>query len=255
MPKRILAANWKMHKSLAEAESFIDTFLAELGDNGLKNSSSSVFIFPSFIHIVPLIRKADLTGIQIGAQDCYTKEEGAFTGEVSPTQLRDIGVKAVLVGHSERRHVIGEENALVAEKFKSVIQAGLTAFLCVGETREERQEGLSYSVVEDQLMLPLYNAKGVNEDNLIIAYEPVWAIGTGDNAEPADVAKMVDFIREWLREHLSKEAGEQISILYGGSVRPGILREYLLEGNVNGALVGGASLDPKSFAQLYKETV
>ncbi len=254
MFRKILAANWKMNKSLAEAEQFIDRLLSELPE--LKKPESNTVetvIFPTFVHLVPLVLKGKETAISFGAQDCYTVAEGAFTGEVSVTQIKDVGAKAVLIGHSERRHKFGEDNALVAEKFKAVIKGGLTAFLCVGESLEERKEGLSYSVVEDQLALPLFNAEQVNSSNLVIAYEPVWAIGTGDNAEPHDVDKMADFIRDWLANHFGETFSSEIPILYGGSVRPGILADYLRSGKVQGALVGGASLDAMAFVKLYKE--
>jgi len=254
MPRKVIAANWKMHKSKAEAVGYIDALLALLPELAHPEEVGvEVYIFPTFLHLSALVARTQGTAIRIGAQDCYTKPEGAFTGEVAPDQIKDAGASAVLVGHSERRHIIGEDNILVAEKLKAVIQAGLTAFLCVGETKEERKEGLAYSVVEDQLMLPLLNSEGISPENLVIAYEPVWAIGTGDNAEPSDADKMADFIREWLVHHLPKGIGEEISILYGGSVKPGLLRAYLESGKLQGALVGGASLNAPSFAELFKE--
>ncbi len=255
MPRRILAGNWKMNKNLSEAKQFLRDFLEQTRQLRVSHASApEIFIFPSFPHLFSLVNEVEGTGIVIGAQDCYFKTSGAFTGEVSVSQIKDAGASAVLVGHSERRHVLGEDNNLVAEKFKAAIQGGLTAFLCVGETREERLEGLSYSVVEDQLTLPLFNAVGVDGSNLAIAYEPVWAIGTGDNAEPVDVDAMADFIRSWLVAHLGSP-GAEIPILYGGSVRVGNLKDYLKTGKVTGALVGGASLDPGTFAELYKEAL
>lgn len=254
MPKKVIAGNWKMYKSEEEAVAYIDALLTLLPELAHPQEIGvEVYIFPSFLHLPALVARTQGTAIRIGAQDCYTKPEGAFTGEVSPAQLKDAKASAVLVGHSERRHIIGEDNVLVAEKLKAVVQAGLTAFLCVGETKDERKEGLAYSVVEDQLMLPLLNSDEISPENLVIAYEPVWAIGTGDNAEPRDADKMADFIREWLVQHLPRGVGEEISILYGGSVKPGLLRGYLESGKLQGALVGGASLDAPSFAALFKE--
>jgi len=252
LPEMILAANWKMHHTLDKARGFVRELLQQLAELR-KPGEPSVVIFPAFPHLAAVAEEAEGTRIQIGAQDCYIREEGAFTGEVSPTQIADTGASCVLVGHSERRHILGDSDELVAQKLTAAIAHGLRAFLCVGETEDERASESSRSVVEAQLESALTASDEITAGNLVIAYEPVWAIGTGRHATVADAEEMTAVIRAKLIQRLGAQSGQEIPILYGGSVKPGLLAGYLASGLIQGALVGGASLKASSFASLYGE--
>lgn len=253
MPQRILAANWKMHKTLTESQVFVQE-LVDLLPGLVKPGAGDirVMIFPGFISLTTVVAAARDTTIRVGAQDCFTEPSGAFTGEVSVPQLKDAGATTVLVGHSERRHKLGEDEETVAAKLRAAVTGGLTAILCVGELESDREKGESYDVVARQLESAIGGPSSGNPRTLVIAYEPVWAIGTGNNATITDVDEMARHIREKLGALLG-ETGREISILYGGSVKPGTLAGYMSIGDVSGALVGGASLEPESFAALYRE--
>ncbi len=254
MPKQILAANWKMNKTLTESQEFVAK-LAELIPGLAKPGAGDihVIIFPSFIalHTVAVAAR-DLTA-RVGAQNCHFEPSGAFTGEVAIPQIKDAGGTAVLVGHSERRHAIGEDDELVAAKLRAVMNAGMLAILCVGETEEEREEMQAQEVVASQLAKALQNAGEISERRLAVAYEPVWAIGTGRNATVMDAEEMGIFIRERLIELVGEARGSEIPILYGGSVKQGNIAAYVTAREISGALVGGASLEAESFAALYRE--
>ncbi len=254
MPKLWLAANWKMHKTVSEGQAFVARLVEQIP--GLIKPGAGeirVLIFPGFVSLQSVAAAARDTTIRIGAQDCYFEAHGAFTGEVSLPQIKDGGGSAVLIGHSERRHVLGEDNLLVAAKLKATVNAGVLALLCVGELAEERDAGNAFSVVDEQLETALANRSGITERTLAVAYEPVWAIGTGRNATIPDVEEMALYIREKLLEYVDEEHGREVSILYGGSVKPGNLAAYMGIPDITGALVGGASLDADSFAALYRE--
>jgi len=228
MPQRILAANWKMHKTLTESQVFVQE-LVDLLPGLVKPGAGDirVMIFPGFISLTTVVAAARDTTIRVGAQE-------------------------VLVGHSERRHKLGEDEETVAAKLRAAVTGGLTAILCVGELESDREKGESYDVVARQLESAIGGLSSGNPRTLVIAYEPVWAIGTGNNATITDVDEMARHIREKLAALLG-ETGREISILYGGSVKPGTLAGYMSIGDVSGALVGGASLEPESFAALYRE--
>ena len=252
MPEMTLAANWKMHHTLTKARDFVRELLATLPE--LREAGEpAVFIFPSFLHLAVVAEEAEGTRILVGAQDCYVAEAGAFTGEISPTQITDTGATSVLVGHSERRHVLGDDEQLVAQKLRAALTHGLRVFLCVGEKEDERDTGRSEAVVMAQLSSALTKCEDAGSENLVIAYEPVWAIGTGRSATVADAEVMTEAIREQLHHLLGTDIGREIPILYGGSVKPGLLKPYLANELIQGALVGGASLEPSSFAELYRE--
>ncbi|MEN3010756.1 MAG: triose-phosphate isomerase [Candidatus Bipolaricaulaceae bacterium] len=239
MPKPLVAANWKMHKTLREAEEYLRRLLALVG----AEPPVELAVCPPF---TALARAAELlagTPIALGAQNGHPQREGAFTGEVSMYQLADLGVKYVICGHSERRHLFGEADAFVAEKVRAAWAYGLIPILCVGETLEERRAGRAWEVVERQLFAAL--GDGLSGP-LVIAYEPVWAIGTGVPAHPQDAQAMARRIRAWLVARYGTP-GEEVRIQYGGSVKPENAREFLGLPEIQGALVGGASLDPESF--------
>ncbi len=254
MPKLWLAANWKMNKTGSEGQAFVGRLVEQIP--GLVKPGAGevqVLIFPGLISLQSVATTARDTTIRVGAQDCYFEAHGAFTGEVSLPQIKDAGGSAVIVGHSERRHVLGEDNRFVAAKLRATINAGVLAVLCVGELAKERDAGDAQRVVDEQLETALASRAGVTERTLAVAYEPVWAIGTGRSATVPDVEEMAVFIRERLVEYIGEERGNEVAIMYGGSVKPGNLSGYMSVWDITGALVGGASLDADSFAALYRE--
>ncbi len=237
----LVGANWKMHKTVAEARAYLARLIALVG----AGPGVEVAVFPSFTAL-PAAREAlGRTPIALGAQNAHPEPAGAFTGEVSVAQVADLGVRYVLCGHSERRKLFGEDDGFVARKVQAAVAHGISPVLCVGETLEERRAGQAGAVVERQLGAGLAGLGG-DPGGLVIAYEPVWAIGTGVPARPADAQDMAARIRAWLRDRFGL-AAEEIRIQYGGSVKPENAREFLSLPDVDGALVGGASLDPDAF--------
>ena len=208
-------------------------------------------VFPTFVHLDHVRRNLKGSNVKLGAQNCWPKKEGAFTGEISPYMLRDMGVDVVLVGHSERRHVIGEPDALISEKVKLGLKAKLEVMLCVGETLEEREANLTFEVLARQLKA-LKVVKPVYYDKISVAYEPVWAIGTGRTASPDQAQQAHAFVRSWLASNYPAYVPAQVRIQYGGSVKPDNVDSLMAQPDIDGALVGGASLDPESFARIVR---
>lgn len=236
----IVAANWKMHKTIPEARAYLKRLIELAGqDPGVE-----VVVIPSFTALPAAAALLAPTPLGLGAQDARPESAGAYTGAVSVAQVADLGVRYVLCGHSERRKLFGEDDALVGRKVRATLHHGLAPILCVGETLDERKGGRAWTVVERQLGEAL--ASVGDPDGLVIAYEPVWAIGTGVAAQPPAAQAMAARIRGWLRKRFGSR-GEAIRIQYGGSVRPDNAREFLSLPDVDGALVGGASLDPDAF--------
>jgi triosephosphate isomerase len=240
-PKPLVAGNWKMNGGIASADEAkrMAEGLASLGA-----VDCEVAICPPFPLVGFLARVLAQGPIWVGAQDCHVKASGAHTGDVSAEMLADVGAKAVIVGHSERRQDHGETDALVAEKAQAAWRAGLTAIICVGETEAEREAGRTLGVVGDQIAGSVPGA--ATAANTVVAYEPVWAIGTGRTPTPEDVAQVHEFLRETLVSRLGEE-GNGIRLLYGGSVKPSNAAELMSVPHVNGALVGGASLKADDF--------
>ena len=241
MTNTIIAANWKMHHGPKKAREFLDRFLglyAPLEDRG-------VWLFPPAVSLEQTTQAtAGKEGIEVGAQNVHWVAKGAFTGELSVQMAAEAGALAALVGHSERRHVFGETEEETAKKVHAVIEGGLTPVLCVGEKLEEREAGNTLAVIERQLSA--VGALGVEVlDKLVVAYEPVWAIGTGKTATPKDAAEVHASIRAWFAAQSANADG--LRILYGGSVKPGNAHELLAEEEINGLLVGGASLEAESW--------
>ncbi|RJX18258.1 MAG: triose-phosphate isomerase [Ammonifex sp.] len=238
----IIAANWKMHKTIPEAVSFTREIL-----NPLDFSGTDVVLCPPFPALWPVAQAASGTPLQVAAQDVYWADQGAFTGEVSPVMLRDAGCTYVVIGHSERRHLFGETDENVNRKVKAALRHGLTPIVCVGETLAERDAGETFKVVEKQLAAALLGLDGEEAAGLVVAYEPVWAIGTGRNAAPEDAQAVNHFVREFVRSRYRPEVAEQVRIQYGGSVTPENAELLLAQPDIDGALVGGASLKVESF--------
>lgn len=247
-PKPLVAGNWKMNKTAREAVDFCKSLReAWPGHPGV-----DVAVYPPFTALESVVRELRSTPIAVGAQNLYPAPAGAFTGEISAQMLLTAGCTSVIIGHSERRQVLGESDEVCVLKVESAMVAGLVPVFCVGETLAERQRGKTESVVARQLDGVLRRLS--DPGRLVVAYEPVWAIGTGVTASPAQAQEVHGFIRRTLGGHWGQR-GEQVRILYGGSVRPDNAREILSEPDVNGALVGGASLEVEPFVIIVKAAI
>jgi triosephosphate isomerase (TIM) len=251
MPRaRLIAANWKMHKSISEAVAFAREMRPALPT---LPASCDIVLFPSFFCIRPLGEALSGARAWVGAQDLHWETKGAFTGEVSAAMVKDAGATYVLVGHSERRHGLGETDAVVARKLGAALGEGLTPILCVGETLSERESGLQDQVVERQLAVA-FGDRGVEEARAtVIAYEPVWAIGTGRTAKTPDAVTMHRTIRAWMEGRFGAPIAKAMRIQYGGSVNPANAADLLASDEIDGLLVGGASLEVDSFLGIVRE--
>lgn len=243
----IFAGNWKMNYTLKECENYFGRFLPLLAEANLEDRV--VIIAPPFTALYFVSKLIEGSSVELGAQNVHFEKRGAFTGEISPPMLKELGVKYVIVGHSERRHLFGESDELIAKRAKGAYDEGLIPILCVGETLEEREGGRTFERVEAQLREGLKYLDKTSVERLIIAYEPVWAIGTGKNATPEQAEEVHRFIRECLQE-LFGESAVTVPILYGGSVTPENVEALMAQPHVDGVLVGGASLDPEKFFKI-----
>jgi triosephosphate isomerase len=249
MRKKILAANWKMNLTHVEAESYVEAFLHEVGEV----NDVEIVIIPPFTAIPTLAQASGKAPfIRVGAQNLHWERNGAFTGEISATMLRALFVKYVIIGHSERRALFGETDEMVQRKVHTALEAALRPIMCVGETLAERESGLCQKVLRQQVEQGL---SGVARDHLsevVLAYEPIWAIGTGCTATPAQAEEVHAFLRSVLAELSDQSVADRTRIQYGGSVKPENTEELMRQPNIDGALVGGASLDPHSFARIVR---
>ncbi len=247
MPARapLVAANWKMNKTVAETEAFLDRFLGDLE----RLAGVELVVCPPFPALAAAVERCRRSPVRVAAQNMHAEPSGAFTGEVSAPMLAALGVSGVILGHSERRALFCESDAELARKVPAALAAGLTPILCVGETESERDAGRTRAVLRRQVEQDLSAVADGALADVVIAYEPVWAIGTGRNATPAQTADAIGYIRELIAAR-SERAAERVRILYGGSVKPANAAELLRADGVDGALVGGASLDPAGFADI-----
>jgi len=213
-----------------------------------------VVVCPPFTSLrsVQTVIEADYLRIALGAQNCHDEDKGAFTGEISPVMLSKLGVAYVIVGHSERRHIFGEDDETIARKVKAVLAHGMTPILAVGETLDQREAELTEEIIGGQLRAGLAGLDASTVASLVVAYEPVWAIGTGRTATDDQAAEAIGFLRDQVRSGWGEDAAESVRILYGGSVNPGNIAGLMAKRDIDGALVGGASLDPDSFASLVR---
>ncbi len=246
MGRLLIAGNWKMHKTIPEALNLI----RELKELVKDVNDRDILVCPPFTALYPVSKELKDSNIDLGGQNMYFEEQGAFTGEVSPLMLKDAGCSYVILGHSERRHIFGETDELVNKKVLSAVNHGLIPILCVGELLEERENGKTQEVVEKQVREGLKGIDG--DDEFVIAYEPVWAIGTGKTATPELAEEVHLFIRQVLSDMFGSEKANSVRILYGGSVKPENAAGLLNMENIDGALVGGASLKAESFAKIVK---
>ena len=248
MRKKLIAANWKMYKTPDEARAFVHDFLPLIKGH----DRDDVALFPPYISIPATLEAVAGTSIEVGAQNMHWEKHGAFTGEISGVMLTCIGCQQVIIGHSERRQYFLETDDSVNRKLRGAIADGLKAIVCIGEYFEERESGLTQSVLRRQVSAALREISGADVDNFAVAYEPVWAIGTGRTATPEIASEAHYFIRGEAAKAIGADAAKKLRILYGGSVKPDNAHALMSQEEIDGALVGGASLDPKSFAAIVK---
>ena len=243
--KKIVAGNWKMNMTPSQAVKLVE----ELKPLVVSDDVEVVYCVPA-IDIVPVVEAVKGTNVAVGAENMYYEEKGAYTGEISPEMLVDAGVKYVIIGHSERRDYFKEDDVLLNKKVKKAIEAGLTPILCCGETLEERENGTTNEVVGAQIKADLEGLAPELAEKVVVAYEPIWAIGTGKTATDEQANETIMAIRNILAEMFGKEVADKIRIQYGGSVKPGTIKAQMAMSDIDGALVGGASLVAADFAQI-----
>jgi triosephosphate isomerase (TIM) len=241
----LIAGNWKMYKTVADAEAFIRALLPRVSTA----DGVDVAVCPPYTALAAMVDSTRGSRVQVFAQNMHYESEGAFTGDVSPPMLTEIGVHGVILGHSERREYFGESDRALQQKVPAALEAGLTAVLCVGETEEERERGDTERKLRHQVQEDLQRVETERLGEIVIAYEPIWAIGTGRVATPEQAQEAIAFVRALVGDR-SREQSERTRILYGGSVKPDNAAELLALPDIDGALVGGASLDAQSFAAI-----
>ncbi|MEP2058422.1 triose-phosphate isomerase [Maribacter litoralis] len=242
MRAKIVAGNWKMNKNLAETE----TLLAELSAK-LPDTNAEVMVAPTYVNLSSAVRALDNSKIEVIAQNMHYAESGAFTGEISADMLLNIGIDTAIIGHSERRAYFGESDAILSKKVITALQKGIRVMFCFGEELEDRKSGNHFKLVESQLKNVLFNLEPSAWSNIVLAYEPVWAIGTGETASPDQAQEMHAFIRKTISEAFDATIANNVTILYGGSVKPGNAEEIFSKPDVDGGLIGGASLVADDF--------
>lgn len=250
MRRPLMAGNWKMHLTLDEAEALARGVVSGLARAQVSPEAVEVAVCPPFTALERVRRAVAGSPVALGAQDLFWEDQGAYTGEVSGPQLVDLGCRYVIVGHSERRHVLGESNQAVRRKLEAALRHRLGPILCVGERIEERRLGRADAVVQDQVRTALAGLSRDQALQVTIAYEPVWAIGTGEHASGEEANRMAGLIRSQVRELFDEEVAEAVRILYGGSVKPANVGEFIVQPQVDGALVGGASLEAEGFVAM-----
>ena len=248
MRTKLMAANWKMYKTPEETSAFFGEFLPLVSGH----TRDEIVVCPTYVALAAAVASARGSNVSVGAQNVHWKDEGAFTGEISARMLMGLGVTHVVVGHSERRQYFGETDDTVNLRLKAALEAGMTPICCVGEVLEEREAGLTDDVLRRQCTRAFYSISAKKAAHLVVAYEPVWAIGTGKTATPEIAAAAHLVIREEVGQIFGPEFAAKLRILYGGSVKPDNATALMSQEEIDGALVGGASLDPKSFAAIVK---
>lgn len=247
MRTQIVAGNWKMNKNLDETEALLSELSAKLPD-----THAEVIVAPTFVNLSSAVRQLQGSVIQVAAQNMHFAESGAYTGEISAAMLQNIGVEIVILGHSERRAYFGEDDALLTQKVDAALAKDLRVIFCFGEELDDRKNENHFAVVESQLKNAIFHLGSDQWKNIVLAYEPVWAIGTGETASPEQAQEMHAFIRKTIAEAYSNEVADQVTILYGGSVKPGNAAEIFSKPDVDGGLIGGASLKCDDFTAIVK---
>lgn len=252
MRNKIIIGNWKMNMNTQQLKEFIETVHKHKDE--ISSSNVIYGIAPVYLHL-QMAQSISCEELNIVAQNCYFEEKGAFTGEISISQIKDINLKHVIVGHSERRTLFHESDEIINKKVISLTNNGLTAILCVGESLHEYETGITKDVVKTQVTEALKSISSESMQNVVIAYEPVWAIGTGKTATSAQAQETIKYIREVVTSLYNDEVAENVLIQYGGSVKPNNIKELLEQPDIDGALVGGASLEAASFVELIKNSL
>lgn len=250
MRKQIVAGNWKMNNDLEASKILVKKIIKKLKNNSLKNTR--VIVAPTFVSLEKVVKKAKKTTIEVAAQNMHQAKSGAFTGEISAEMLKSVGVNIVILGHSERREYFCETDETLAKKVSTALKNNMEIIFCFGEVLEDRKSKNHFKVVESQVKNGLFHLEASAWDNIILAYEPVWAIGTGETASPEQAQEMHAFIRKIVADKYNKEVADNVSILYGGSVKPSNAKEIFSKEDVDGGLIGGAALNADDFIQLVK---
>jgi len=250
MRTKIIAGNWKMNKTLEESQALITEIRGIVRDE--HRGGSKVILCPPFISLPSAARLLEGTEIGLGAQNCHFEDSGAYTGEISPLMIKSAGAQYVIIGHSERRQFFGETNEITFKKAKSAVRNGLKVIFCVGETLQQREDKTFFKVVEAQLHEGLFGLDRKEFNSVIVAYEPVWAIGTGLTASPEQAQEMHHYIRKLIAKHYTDEIAEETSILYGGSMKPDNAAGLISQRDIDGGLIGGAALKARDFADIIR---
>ncbi len=250
LKKPVIAGNWKMNKTIAEARELASDIV-----NGWTEREATLILIPPFTAIQEVSRTVNGTGIYVGAQNVFWEDEGAFTGEISPRQLKEAGCELVVIGHSERRQYFGETDETVKKRVLAALNHNLKPIVCIGETLEEREAGQTLGKITSQLENSLLTLSADDFQKIILAYEPIWAIGTGKNATPAQAEEVQAYIRNLIDRRYGKQVADYAIILYGGSVKPANAFPLIKEKDIDGFLVGGASLQAESFLAIAREAV
>ncbi len=245
MRRKIVAGNWKMHKNAEETEDLLNELIAQLPED----LEAEIVVAPTFVNLASAADHVEFTPITVAAQNMHQAESGAFTGEISADMLKSIGVSTVILGHSERRAYFNETDTALANKVDTALKHDMTVIFCFGEELKDRQNGQHFNVVENQLRDGLFHIEDKDWAQIVLAYEPVWAIGTGETASPEQAQEMHEFIRNTIRSRYPKVA-EEVSILYGGSVKPENAKEIFSKPDVDGGLIGGAALKAADFVAI-----
>ena len=243
MRKKIVAGNWKMNKNASQTAELLSELKAQISTE----SNAQVIVAPTFVNLALATSLLQSTAIKVSAQNMHQSESGAFTGEISADMLKSVGVQTVILGHSERRAIFHETDALIATKVDTALLHDMTVIFCFGEELKDRQSENHFNIVENQMKDGLFHIEAKNWEKIILAYEPVWAIGTGETASPEQAQEMHEFIRETVRKSFGSDIAEDVSILYGGSVKPDNAKEIFSKPDVDGGLIGGAALNVKDF--------
>jgi triosephosphate isomerase len=243
MRKKIVAGNWKMNKNSEQTEHLLNELIAQIP----AATNAKVIVAPTFVNLASAVKQVKNTPIGLAAQNMHQATNGAFTGEISADMLKSIGVNTVILGHSERRAIFHETDELIAKKVDAALAHDMTVIFCFGEELKDRQSNNHFTIVANQLQDGLFHIESKNWKNIVLAYEPVWAIGTGETASPEQAQEMHEFIRETVRKSFGTDIADELTILYGGSVKPDNAKEIFSKPDVDGGLIGGAALNAKDF--------
>ena len=246
MRQNIVAGNWKMNKNAEQTEDLLNALIDKLPHD----KAVEIIVAPTFINLASAVEHLQFTNIGVAAQNMHQDESGAFTGEISADMLKSIGVNTVILGHSERRAIFHETDAIIAAKVDKALQHQMRVIFCFGEELKDRQNNQHFNVVENQLRDGLFHLDKTAWESIVLAYEPVWAIGTGETASPEQAQEMHEFIRETIRKAYGSDIADDVSILYGGSVKPDNAKEIFSKPDVDGGLIGGAALKAEDFAAI-----